>query len=87
MLNAQLPEVTITDSDLLSGSYTWTSDSIYILDGLVFLEEGGVLNIQKGCIIKARLDPSTGDDASALIITRNAEIRAIGDYFSPIIFI
>ena len=76
----------ITDNDLKSGFYTWTADTTYILDGIIFLEENGVLEIQKGTIIQAKKNPSTGDATTALIITRNAQIRATGEYLEPIIF-
>ena len=51
-------EITITDADLKNGTYNWTADNTYILDGFVFLEAGGVLNIEAGTIIKGRENPS-----------------------------
>lgn len=81
----QKPQKIITDSDLSSGQNFWVSDTIYILDGLVYLEEG-FLEIEKNTVIKARRTPSNGDETSALIITKNAQIFALGDYFEPIIF-
>lgn len=45
--------VNITDADLQGNqTYSWTNNNIYLLDGLVFLETGGVLNIQEGTVIK-----------------------------------
>lgn len=79
--------VTITDQDLNGNqTYTFTNNNIYLLDGLVYLEAGGVLNIEAGTIIKAKSSPSTLDDASALIITRGAQIFAVGSATLPIIF-
>jgi len=46
-------EIVIRDGDLEGGqTYNWTSDNTYILDGTVFLEEGGKLNIEAGTVIK-----------------------------------
>ena len=46
-------QVTIGDGDLIAGeTYNWTNDKEYILDGYVYLEAGGVLNIQAGTVIK-----------------------------------
>lgn len=79
-------QVIITDSDLGNGTYNWTNDTEYILDGFVFLENGGVLNIEAGTVIKAKEVPSSSDNASTLIIARGAKINAIGTATSPIIF-
>mgnify|MGYP000427203958 CR=1 FL=1 len=83
-LSAQ--EIVITDSDLLGDTvYNWTKDNTYLLDGLVFLERGGVLNIEAGTVIRGRQFPSE-DDVSLLIITQGAQINAIGTAEEPIIF-
>ena len=79
--------VTIQDGDLVGGqTYNWTADTEYLLDGFVFLEADGVLNIAPGTVIKAMETPSTSDNASALIITRGAQIFAEGTQAEPIIF-
>ena len=82
---SQANQITITDNDLTEGTYRWTSDNIYLLDGLVYLE-GGSLTIEPGTIIKAKRNPTSQDEASALIITKNAQILAKGEYMNPIIF-
>ena len=80
-------QITIADSDLEGGqTYNWTSDNIYLLDGFVFLEAGGTLNIEAGTVIKGLGTPSTGDNASALIISRDAQLFAEGTAEEPIIF-
>ncbi len=79
-------EIVITDSDLQGDAvYNWTKDNTYLLDGLVFLEAGGVLNIEAGTVIRSRQFP-TEDDVSVLIITKGAQINAIGTAEQPIIF-
>ncbi|MEL6987350.1 MAG: T9SS type A sorting domain-containing protein, partial [Bacteroidota bacterium] len=79
---------TITDEDLVAGgTYNWTSDTEYIIDGYVFLEEDGKLNIERGTVIRGKAVPTNIDDnASALIIGRGAQICAIGNENNPIIF-
>jgi|GEM_PF-1931722 len=64
--------------------YNMTADVEYLLDGLVFLEEGGELNIEAGTVIKFKATPTNGN-ASALIITRGAKIFAEGTSSDPII--
>lgn len=69
----------------LNGTTTWRSGNTYILDGLVYLESGSLF-IESGTIIKGRENPTTGDETSALIITRGANIYADGTEEKPIIF-
>lgn len=78
-------ELYITDEDLADGEYNWVNDTTYFLTGLVYLEEGGVLNIEEGTTIRFTAD--AGDDnTSALIITSGAQIFAEGTADDPIIF-
>ena len=80
--------ITIDDSDLDGTEHNWTSDNCYNLDGLVYLEEDGILNIEAGTVIRGLgvNSISTGDNASALIISRGAQIFARGTADEPIIF-
>lgn len=78
-------QVTIKDADLGSGTYNWTAENEYILDGFVFLEAGGVLNIAAGTVIKGLETPTTGDNASTLIITQGAKINVNGTQMAPVI--
>lgn len=79
------PEVTVTDSDINAGDVVrWTSGNVYILDGLVIVEDGAQLHIDAGTVIKA--EDRTGPDASALVIARGGQIFAEGTATQPIIF-
>ncbi|NJB85692.1 hypothetical protein GGR26_001437 [Lewinella marina] len=82
-------QVVVTDNDLVGGeTYTWSSENEYILDGLVYLEAGAILNIEAGTVIRGLggADVSTGDNTSALIISQGAQIFARGTAEAPIIF-
>ena len=81
-------QIIITDDDLQGGNtYNWTNENEYILDGIVVLEEGGVLNIQAGTVIKGKASPTDLNvKASALIISKGAKIHAIGSQEHPVIF-
>ncbi|MEZ4896801.1 MAG: hypothetical protein R2806_08200 [Saprospiraceae bacterium] len=73
------PTRTISDGDLVANqTYNWSKDTTYLLDGYVFLESGGVLNIEAGTVIKGINQPSSDDIASALIITRGARSQRYG---------
>ena len=79
------PTVTVTDSDINAGDVVrWTADNVYILDGLVIVEDGAQLYVEAGTVIKA--EEGTGADASALVIARGGKIFAEGTPTQPIIF-
>ena len=77
------PTVTVVDGDV-DGRTTWFKETTYVLSGLVFVEEGDTLVIEPGTIIKA--EAGTGNDASALVISRGGYIIADGTRDEPIIF-
>jgi hypothetical protein len=56
---------------------TWDSDYVYELDGFVFVNEGQTLTIEPGTMIKGL--PGSGEDASALIVSRGGTIIADGN--------
>ena len=79
------PTVTITDASINAGeSVTWKADTVYVLDGIVFVEEGATLTIDPGTVIKANDGQSTA--ASALVVARGGQIFADGTKDAPIIF-
>jgi hypothetical protein len=77
---AAAPVKTITGN--ISGTVNWVADTIYLLQGKVYVKAGSTLNIAPGTIIKG--DKAT--PGSALIITRGAKINAIGTATLPIVF-
>jgi hypothetical protein len=78
--------VNITDASLVGGqTYNWTKNNVYLVDGLTFLEEGGILNIEAGTVIKFTPRADVGNP-SALVICRGAKIFANGTAAEPIIF-
>ncbi len=81
---AEEKEVTIRDTGGGTGTVTWTSDHTYILEGLIFVNDGQELTIEPGTVIKARA--GQGSAASALIVARGARIYAEGTSEEPIIF-
>ena len=63
---------------------TWTSDYVWILDDLVFVDKGQTLRIEPGTVVKG--DTGDGADASALVVARDGKIFAEGTAQKPIIF-
>ena len=85
------PVVDITDpavtDAILGGNTVYNLDASveYLFDGLVYVEEGSVLNIPAGTVIKFKKQPTSTDPTSSLIITRGAQIFAEGTSTDPII--
>jgi len=81
----------VSDADIvdvkgtITADVTWTADKVYRLDGFVFVESG-TLTIEPGTVIIAKSNPTTGDNTTSLIITREAKIVAEGTADEPIIF-
>ena len=76
--------VTIIDKGEGIGTKTLSSDTSWILQGLVFVNEGQVLTIEAGTLVKGM--PGTGENSSALIVARGGKIQAIGTEAKPIVF-
>lgn len=75
---------TVKDNGRGTGNVTWSNDTIYLLDGFVFVNAGQTLTIEKGTIIKGK--SGQGEKASALIVARGGKIMAEGTADMPIIF-
>ena len=86
LASAQTPTQTIS-ADITSNT-TWSSNEVYLLDGLIFVRPGATLTIEAGTVIKGKEVPSaaTGDLASGLVVMVNADIEANGEADNPIIF-
>ena len=76
--------ITIIDHGNGTGNKTFTSDKVWILNKLVFVNAGQTLKIEAGTVIKGK--PGQGENASALIVARGATIIAEGTSTKPIIF-
>lgn len=78
-VNAQAPTKTISGN--ITSSYTFHNDTIYILDGFVFVKNNSILTIEPGTIVKA-----IKESRSTLIITMGSKIIADGTKAQPIVF-
>ena len=76
--------VTITDRGEGTGTRTLSSDTTYVLDGRVFVNDGQTLTIEPGTVVKGAA--GTLFDASALIVAPGATINACATAANPIIF-
>ncbi len=74
----------ISDYGAGTGTTTWTHDKQYLLNGLVFVNDGQTLTIEAGTVIRS--STGQGENASALIVARGAKIMAEGTAENPIVF-
>ncbi|EPX55131.1 hypothetical protein D187_009637 [Cystobacter fuscus DSM 2262] len=72
------PSSTVEVTEAITQDTTWKADKVYSLKKYIFVE-GGTLTIEAGTKV-------LGNDGSALVITRNARLNAVGTKDKPIVF-
>ncbi len=77
------PVKTVTDADIV-GNTVWSSDTIWVMDHLCFVEDGETLTIEPGTIVKAK--SGQAENSSALVVARGGQLFAEGSPARPIIF-
>lgn len=77
-------EVTVKDNGEGTGTTTWSKDTTYILDGLVFVNDGSELTINAGTMIQGK--PGQGENSSAMVVAMGGKITAKGTISEPIVF-
>ena len=75
--------INVTDSDFGNQDVTWTNDNIYLLTEMIFVKPGTKLTIEPGTVIKGA--QGTGNSATGLVVSVNAQIFAEGTVENPII--
>ena len=65
----------------ITANTTWYADTVYTLDGYVYVKNNATLTIQPGTLIKGN-----ATNKASLIITRNGKINAAGTVAAPIVF-
>jgi hypothetical protein len=67
-----------------TGTVTWSKGINHLIEGRVFVNDGQVLTIEAGTVVRFRA--GQGENASALIVARGGKIIARGTPDAPIIF-
>lgn len=81
-INKVYPSTNLTVSSNITTNTTWSTGQVVLLKGPIYVKNNAVLTIQPGVIIKG--EKATA--GSALIITKGAQINAIGTASQPIVF-
>jgi len=74
----------IIDGGQGTGTVTWYAGKNYVIEGLVFVNDGQTLTIEAGTVVRAKTGQA--EKASALIVARGGRIIAKGTAEKPIIF-
>lgn len=80
--NTPYGAATVTVSTAITTNTTWTSNNVYLLQGIIYVNSGVTLTIQPGTVIR-------GDNTvpnSSLFVARGGKINAIGTACNPIVF-
>ena len=81
---AEEDRIQMNDYGQGTGTVTWTKDREYLVEGPLFVNEGQVLTIEAGTVVRFRT--GKGENASALIVSRGGKIIARGTPAEPVIF-
>lgn len=76
------PTTTVTVSGHITSNTTWTSNNVYLLSGVVYIDSLSTLTIQPGTVIRGDFNVAN----SCLIVRRGAKIMAQGTVTQPIVF-
>ncbi len=74
----------VSDDGSGTGTTTWEQGNEYVVEGFVFVNDGQVLTIEAGTVV--RFKEGEAENASALIVARGGKIIASGTAERPIIF-
>ncbi|VGO21408.1 hypothetical protein [Pontiella sulfatireligans] len=66
-------------------STVWTSNNVYTLDTVIFVDNGATLTIEPGTVIRGFEPGGTSARPGALVIARGSKIRAKGTAEAPIV--
>ncbi|MEA3297144.1 MAG: hypothetical protein U9R56_04705, partial [candidate division Zixibacteria bacterium] len=76
--------IRVIDDGDVNGWIYLSSDTVYNLDGFIYVESGDTLVIEPGTILKG--NPGQAENATALVVARGGLIYAIGSECCPVIF-
>lgn len=80
--NAAYPATTVNVSGNISSNTTWTSNNVYLLQGVVYIDSLVTLTIEPGTVIRGDFNTPN----SSLLVRRGAKVNAEGTQCNPIVF-
>lgn len=80
--NTVYPATTVNVSGTISSNTTWTSNNVYLLQGVVYVDSLVTLTIEPGTVIRGDFNTAN----SSLLVQRGAKLIAEGTQCNPIVF-
>lgn len=80
--NAAYPATTVNVTGTIASNTTWTSNNVYLLQGVVYVDSLVTLTIQPGTIIRGDFNTAN----SSLLVQRGGKLIAEGTVCNPIVF-
>ena len=82
---AQSLKEVVTISSNITANATWTANKVYLLKGIVKIENGVTLTVEPGTVVKGG-QAADGSKATCLLVDKGAKLIAIGTAEKPIVF-
>jgi hypothetical protein len=82
--SAQLKETVLIESNITS-SATWTAEKIWLLKGIIRIQDGVTLTIEPGTVVKGG-PAADGSNATCIVVEPGGKINAVGTKENPIVF-
>ena len=71
-------------ADITANTF-WTADNVYVLDTVIFVKDGAILDIAPGTVVRGQPDQDSLL-AGSLVITPTGKIQARGTNTNPVVF-
>lgn len=84
-VNAQTAKEVVNVNANITTNTTWTANKIYLLSGIIRIQDGAVLTIEPGTVVKGGKAPDQSN-ATCLLVDKGGKLMAIGTKDKPIVF-
>jgi hypothetical protein len=84
-VQSQTAKQVVNVTSNITASATWTADKIYVLSGIVRIQNGVTLTVEPGTVVKGGKAPDQSN-ATCLLVDKGGKLVAIGTKEKPIVF-
>lgn len=84
-VQSQTAKQVVNVTSNITANATWTADKIYVLSGIVRIQNGVTLTVEPGTVVKGGKAPDQSN-ATCLLVDKGGKLVAIGTKEKPIVF-
>lgn len=84
-VQSQTAKQVVNVNSNITANATWTADKIYVLSGIVRIQNGVTLTVEPGTVVKGGKAPDQSN-ATCLLVDKGGKLVAIGTKEKPIVF-